>query len=358
MFRTHWLAPGGSVAINENYMYPPDALPLEWKGHWGTDSRPTGEMCPSSFWILLNQRFHRLFPLDEVYVSEMEAPLINVGIAGQGRNGTGVRYFAVLHGHKETPTMKGTCCEGQSTRIFGAAPSFIFSPSPRGDLLSVDLYEASTISHVVRGAGVGGSDVAVNVTIATSWPFDTRVDILVTPAAVLPVGAFSLSLRIPSWAQPPAGGSGLVPLLLDGEAFASGAAGSYVPVSRAWTSGIAANVSYELAMAPSPSVYRGVTQLPPFTRVAYMFGPFLLATVGAWDASLDCGVINGSQVSGFDPLHPEEWLEPPPGTVPGALPLSSSPAFSVKGVDGVTVTPYYAIDGEQFTTFPVVIGGL
>ena len=46
-----WLFPGGSFSINENYLYPPGSFPLEFDGHWGVNTRPTGEMCPTSFWI-------------------------------------------------------------------------------------------------------------------------------------------------------------------------------------------------------------------------------------------------------------------------------------------------------------------
>jgi hypothetical protein len=128
-----WLFPGGSFALNENFLYPPGAFPLEFDGRWGAGSRPTGEFCPSAFWIKLNQRLHRLFPAEEAYVGEMERALINVGLAGQA-GARGVRYFARLHGEKDAPTVKGTCCEGQSARIFGGAPEFVFSVAPGGAL--------------------------------------------------------------------------------------------------------------------------------------------------------------------------------------------------------------------------------
>jgi hypothetical protein len=90
-------------AVNENYLYPPGAFPLEFDGRWGVDTRPTGEFCPSAFWIKLSQRLHRLFPAEEAYVGEIERSLINVGLAGQA-GARGVRYFARLHGTKDPPT--------------------------------------------------------------------------------------------------------------------------------------------------------------------------------------------------------------------------------------------------------------
>jgi len=337
-----WLFPGGSFAINENYLYPPGAFPLEFDGHWGADSRPTGEFCPSAFWIKLCQRLHRLFPAEEAYVGEIERSLINVGLAGQA-GARGVRYFARLHGEKDPPTVKGTCCEGQSARIFGASPEFVFSVAPGGALVSVNLLEPATLMHAVGGVGV-------NITVSTAWPYEARVDVLVAPAAPLPAGALDLALRLPAWAQP-AGGAA-VQLLLNGAPLASGAPGTYALVQGLAWGAAAANVSYALPMGFSAVNYTGVTQKPPHTRAALTFGPFLLAVEGPWDAALDCVVLN---VSGGGALSPERWLVPPPGTRAGALPPPGA-AFSVVGSPAARVRPYFEVDdGERFTAFPVVV---
>ena len=332
-----WLFPGGSFAINENYLYPPGSFPLEFEGSWGVTTRPTGELCPSSFWIYLNKRFHRLFPLEEAYVWEMERSLINVGMAGQSP--AGVRYFARLHGVKDPATSKGTCCEGQSVRVFGAAPEHIFTASPLGDIVSVDLYEAATATFV-RAAPVGAT---TTVTVATGWPFATRADILVTASAAAPL---TLNVRVPAWAAP-SPGSANVSILIDGVPRASGAPGSYVVLALSAGPGRAVNVSLELAMAPAALPYTGVTQKPGHSRFAYTFGPFLLAAVGPWDAGLDCVVVAGVNAS-----RPEDWLEPPAGTPPGALPAAG---FAVRGLPSVTFESYYAIGaGTRFTVYPIV----
>ena len=52
----------------------------------------------------LNQRFHRLWPTNETFITEIERTLINVGMAGQTPGG--VRYFARLHGEKDPPTVR------------------------------------------------------------------------------------------------------------------------------------------------------------------------------------------------------------------------------------------------------------
>ena len=332
-----WLFPGGSFSINENYLYPPGSFPLEFKGSWGVTTRPTGEFCPSAFWVYLNKRFHRLFPLEEAYVLEMERSIINVGMAGQSP--VGVRYFARLHGEKDPTTSVGTCCEGQSVRVFGAAPEHIFTASAAGDVVSVDLFEASTIS-IARADGT-----ALTVTIATAWPFGTRADVLVSASAAV---ALTLNLRVPAWAQPSAG-SANVSILVDGAAFASSPPGSYAVLALALAAGAGArNVSIELAMAPAALPYTGVTQKPPHARFAYTFGPFLLAALGPWDAGLDCVVVAGVNASA-----PAGWLAAPPGTPPGALPAAG--VFGVAGAPAVSFETYYTIgSGKQFTAFPIV----
>ena len=341
MFRNEtsgWMFPGGSFAINENYLYPPGSLPLEFEGSWGVSTRPTGEMCPSSFWVYLNKRFHRLFPLVEAYVFEMERSIINVGMAGQSPQG--VRYFARLHGVKDPTTSEGTCCEGQSVRVFGAAPEHIFTASAAGDVVSVDLYEASTIS-IARADGV-----TLNVTIATAWPFATRADIMVTASAP---ASLTLNVRVPVWAQPP-GAAPNVSISIDGVAgAASSPPGSYAALALSVGAGAARNVSLELAMAPAPVPYLGATQKPPHARFAYTFGPFLLAALGPWDAGLDCVV-----VAGVDARAPWNWLSAPPGTPPGALPADGA-AWGVASNPAVSFQTYFTIgSGTRFTAYPIV----
>ena len=334
-----WLFPGGSFALNENYLYPPGSFPLEFQGSWGVNSRPTGEFCPSSFWIYLNKRLHRLFPFEEAYVGEIERSIINVGMAGQSSEG--VRYFARLHGEKDPTTSKGSCCEGQSVRVFGAAPEHIFTTSPLGNVISVDLFEPSTI--LVLNEASGGT---TNVTVETSWPFDTRVDVLLSASKD---ATLTLNLRIPSWAVP-SPGSGNVSVLLNGKGFTSGSPGSYV-ILNALSLGPSSptlNVSFLLTMAPSMVPYTGVTQKPPYSRFSYLFGPFLLASLGPWDPDLDCVVIKGVNAS-----RPEDWLLEALDTPSGALPTSGQ--FGVLGNEGTIFQTYYSIgENVHFTAFPII----
>ena len=243
----------------------------------------------------------------------------------------------------------GTCCEGQSVRTFGAAPEFIFSldSGGGGGRVYVNLFEPATLLTTTAAGD------PVTVTVATAWPFDTRVDVLVALSGSGGPAPFSLSLRIPAWAQAPLNGS-TIPVLVDGAPAASGAPGSYVDVALLLPAdGSAVNASFSVIAAPVAQLYTGATQLAPWSRYSYVFGPFLLAAVGAWDDALNCGVINGSTVPGFDPASPAEWLSTPSGTPTGALPAIAD--FSVQGVPGVSLRPYYRVGSETFTAFPIVV---
>jgi hypothetical protein len=353
-----WIFPGGSFALNENFIYHPGSYPLEYSGGgWAVDNRPTGELCPSSFWTYLNQRLHRLDPDNETFVWEMERSIINVGLAGQGAAGAGVRYFAILHKAKAGPDFKGSCCEGQSTRMFGGAPEFVFSLVPGGKGVYVDLYEPATI----LAPGPGG--LSVNVTLSTAWPHDPSgaVTVTVTPlgsGAVLPAGSFDVALRIPAWTFPEASVGG-VSVSVNGAAVGTAAPGTYfhLPASTVYSSASPAVVTYALPMKWEAHVYTGETQIGDYQRVAYTYGPFLMAAEGNWDEGLNCLVVNGTGApGGFDPLNPADWMVPTGPRGNGTEGLT----FSVQGVQGGAVTfgPYFAVgNGETFTAFPIVIGG-
>ena len=333
-----WMFPGGSFAINENYVYRPGSFPLEHAGSSGT--RPTGELCPSAFWVHLNRRLHDLDPDNETFVWEQERSIINVGIAGRADGG--VRYFAVLHHTKATPDFTGTCCESQSARLFGTTPSLVFSVLTDGGGAYVNLFEPATLA-TITAAGV-----AVNVTIVTAWPLDSLVSVLVTAASDVPAGGFDLALRMPAWLDG-GGAAASVPVAVDGQAYAKqGSAATYLHVDDlAFVAGVPTNVSYRVPMGWQAHAYTGETQITGFSRYAYTLGPFLMAALGPWNAALDVVVVNGTASGGaLDPLDPSAWLEPT------AEPL----VFAVRGQPGLTVEAYYALGTDDvMDVFPVVI---
>ena len=129
MYRAHWQQAGGSISIIEFEVDPPDSNYLKQK---------LGELCGSSFWVFLSQRFQLLDPENEQYAAEIEKSIYNVGLANQDA-GNGFRYHTVLEGEKEKATHENTCCEGQGTRLIGSLPEHIYSMASDG--LYLHLYE-------------------------------------------------------------------------------------------------------------------------------------------------------------------------------------------------------------------------
>lgn len=305
---------------------------------------PTGELCGSVFWVFLNARLHRLRPDVSVYVDEMEAAALNIGVGalglpgsgGQGPNGVGIRYFANMHKAKQFPSMHASCCEGQGTRLFGSLPEFVFSLGPAQ--LVVDLYAGSSISTIVPG--VPGAPV-VRLDVDTAWPVADAVAMTLT----LPPGGaaveLDLALRMPSWL------TAAVRVTVDGEAWpAVGVPGSYLHVSRAWAPGAHA-VAFSLPAGFVVHPYAGASQLPPYARVGYSFGAVLLAAEGAWNATVDALVMP----AGLDAADPGAWLAPRAGAdLTWDVVVNGQPS-------GIFFKPYYAVQdaAEQFDVYPCFV---
>lgn len=133
LYKQDWQYPGGGIAMCEAER----AFP---KCYWLSSDKHYNELCCSSFWLLLNQRFHRLFPEVESYVGEMESSIYNVGIANQNSD-RNITYFALLDQRKINYDSLVHCCCGVGTKMYGSLPEYIFSTAP--NTLSVDLFAAS-----------------------------------------------------------------------------------------------------------------------------------------------------------------------------------------------------------------------
>jgi len=86
--------------------------------------------------------------------------------------------------------------------------------------------------------------------------------------------------------------------------------------------------------------YTGFTQIPPYSRYAYEFGPILLAAMGPWNNTVDALVMP----SGLNPLLPAVWLQPIVGQ-----PLH----FQIVNQTSFTFIPYFEINDQQFDVYPL-----
>jgi DUF1680 family protein len=278
----------------------------------------------------------------------MERSIFNVGLAamglpgagGEGPNGTGIRYFANQHKAKQLPSMHASCCEGQGTRLFGSIPEYVytyaFGAGAAAPLaIFVDLFAASAIQLPYPAAGAAG---VATLAQDTAWPYGAAVALTLT----LPAGGgdLDLAVRVPAWLAAPS-----LAVTVDGAAWpAAGVPGSYLHIRRAWAGG-ATTVAFSLPMALSAARYAGHSQLPPYQRWSYLAGPILLAWQGSWNSSVDALVLPPAVGA---PGDPAAWLAPVSG---------SALHGTVPGAPGVTVRPYFEIQGSPtpetfFSVYP------
>jgi hypothetical protein len=308
LFRAHWEQAGGSISIIEMQTDPPDSNYLRQK---------LGELCGSSFWVFLSQRFQLLYPDDERFASEIEKSIYNVAIANQD-GGAGLRYHTILEGKKEKATHENTCCEGQGTRLLGSLPEHIYSIAPDG--LYIHLYEPSTIRWQ-QGAQ------PMELIVKTRFPFKTEVQ--GTVKASVPTQA-RIRIRVPSWAVKE------MEVSVNGKAAGAGKPGTYLVLNRQWLSGD--TIEFTLPAEVRVKRYNGDDQIAGKTRYSFEYGPVLLAAVGS-------STVNFVVDKGREPEHLGGDLQP----VDGA-PLH----FTVPGNPGQKLVPYWQISEEEFTCYPTI----
>jgi len=308
MYRQHWEQIGGSISIIEYNYDPPDSNSI---------TKELGELCGSSFWAFLSQRFQLMNPEEERYAAEIEKSIYNVAMANQ-QGAHGLRYHTILVGKKEKGTRKNTCCEGQGTRFIGSIPEHIYSIAQDG--LYVNLYEPSTIRWKQDG-------VALSLLMETKFPYDKHVKLTIS---VNHPTTMKLRLRVPSWA------SSEMEVAVNNEKHATSKPGSYLTIDRTWSRGD--SIAFTLPARFAVIKYTGEDQIPGHSRYALTYGPLLYAAVGNKQAMLR--LQNSSQ-----PEDIVKQLSPKP---------DAALHFTVAGNPGIVYMPYWQVEDEEFTCFPII----
>lgn len=309
LYHNDWEHVGGSIAICESDKYPPKSYYLH---------QHTGELCGSVFWIRYNQRFHLLYPDQEKYVNEIEKSIYNVGFANQ--DGTkGIRYHANLVGEKEIGTSINTCCEGTGTRLYGSLPEYIYSISEDG--LYVNLFVGSTINWQQKGQDIG-------VHMKTKFPLNSKVELemsLLNPVRT------KMHIRVPSWSDKP------MTIFVNGKKVAVGKPGSYVTIDRKWKNKDI--ISFTLPVSFKLIPYQGMDTISKDKdHYALEYGPILMALTGQVDKK------GNAQVE----LQPNELIK-------HLVPEHNQPLhFSIKGDTKHEYVPYYQVEDNFFTCYPIV----
>ena len=317
LYRESFKHIGGATALCEDMNggmdapYPPGSCYIT-SGH-------TGELCVSVFWINVNSKLLQLYPGEEKYAVEIEESIYNVIAAAQDSRGY-KRYHNRLQGKKDVPRCLNTCCEVSSTGLIARLPELVYSTSVDG--LHINLYASSEITWKQDG-----DDVSLSIT--TSFPFSPTVTIKVS---VPTSKSMNIRIRVPGWAT-----TDMKVMVGDSE-YASGTPGSYLSVARTWSDGD--RLTLTLPISFSAVKYTGLDQIEGnYDRYALMYGPILMA--------LQCELEGRDGVPHLavaaDKLA--DLLTPVQG---------STLTFDVRGYPGYRYVPYWMIDTESFTCFPIV----
>ncbi len=190
------------------------------------------ETCASIANVYWNYRMF-LATGDAKYVDVYERALYNGVLSGVSLSGDRFFYDNPLESmgqHGRQPWFGCACCPGNVTRFVASVPHYMYAT--RGKDIYVNLYIQST-------ATVNG----VELQQQTSYPWSGDVGITVNPRKRT---AFSLKLRIPSWAQQrPVATTlysypdmpGAYTVKVNGQTVSAAPANGYVEINRVWKKG-------------------------------------------------------------------------------------------------------------------------
>lgn len=291
MYEDKWQHVGGGINMCESDQYYPGC-------NWLDPRHNYNELCSTNFWVLLNQRMHRLEPDNAHYVDEMENSIYNVLLAAQVGD-QGYHYLNFLQRTKDWRYLdRATCCASLGTRLAGLLPQFLFSYTE--DTVYCDLYSASE-AELPNG---------VSLRVETNLPDDGHIRLTVLKAE----RPFRLKMRIPRWA------------VADGKS-------SYYETYENVQAGDV--VEKDFPFSYRITRYTGGEEMKYLERYAVEYGPLLYAVMGA---------PNPLTIT-MDPGHPEEWLQPLPG---------EKRRLSLKGDTSHFYMAYLDIHDEPFDVYPAV----
>ncbi len=306
---------GGGISICEHFEVAPNSQLIA--------NLPTNiyETCANVFWIDLNHRLLQLEPDNELYAFHVEQSLYNIVLACQGEDGR-IRYFNHMNGVKYAPGRFNTCCEIQATAAIGMIPQFIYMPDAEG--VYVNLFSAAAMDIAVDGK-------TFTVSMDTRFPYEDTVYLTVKAPEK---GRMKLRVRMPRWMTQP------TEIYIDGEKAAMGEPGGYAVFDREWEG--CTVISFKLPMAMKATQYKGANNVEGKKRYALEYGPLLMAVRGP----LTSEGIGDNEPTLVLPISVDELLE-------RLVRKGEKLEFAVKGLDEYDVIPYFDLEQDEFSCFPV-----
>ncbi len=242
MYEDKWQHVGGGIVMCECGIYASHYPGCNNLSH----EKAYNELCCSTFWILLNQRMHLLFPDEVHYVDQYEQSIYNVLLACQEKD-LGYRYHAWLTGTKDDYTNLATCCAATGARLVSMLPQFLYTYNQ--EEVYIDMFASSQ-------AEIGNTKILVE----TDMPYNGKVKITVEK-----MGHKKLKVRIPKWCDKGTTVNGME-VAID----------SYITFDCLKDGDV---IELELKFAKRVTKYSGSEHSPEADKYAIEYGPLLLAAL-------------------------------------------------------------------------------
>jgi len=244
-----------------------------------------GETCALAYQLRVHDSLLRMNG-DARMGDLMERTIFNALFASQSPDGRRLRYFAPLEGNRAYWKTDTYCCPCNFRRIIAELPAMVFYRASDG--ITVNLYTPAQAKLNVK------PNLPVTIRQETDYPNSGRVRISIVPKK--PV-AFSLRLRIPSWATNAS-------VTVNGKP-ARGAikAGTFFELRREWKPGdqVALDLPMQWRLVKGRQRQAG--------RVAVMRGPLVFCLNPAQNTVL--AKLDGTEI-GYLALNPASLAEPVP----------------------------------------------
>jgi len=312
IYKNNYKHVGGATAICESDgPYPPQSYYIT-TGH-------NGETCGSVFWIHVNQKLLQVFPDQEKFTAEIEESIYNIIMAAQEKNGF-IRYHNRLQGNKEKAICQNSCCEVSSTALIAQIPELIYMITRES--IYINLYASSAIIW-------NKDDTHVTLVLKTDFPYDPNVSITINASSSV---LLNILVRVPYWAKQP------MTIFINEKAFKIGIPGSYISLERIWSD--RDTIRFTLPIGFTLVQYTGLDQNEDnYDQYALMYGPVLMALYGNCEGTSGTPRISVSPNTMLETITPVEgeYLE-----------------YYIPGCPGYRYRPYWRINDETFTCFPII----
>ena len=236
------------------------------------------ETCASVGMVFWNQRMNSL-TMNSSYIDILERSLYNGALDGLSLSGDRFFYgnpLASKGQHQRKEWFGTACCPSNIARLVASLGSYIYATTDRS--IYVNLFVGSSTNLSLANG-------SVNVTMATNYPWDGKINLQIDPVKK---SFFGLYLRIPGWVQGKTYTNGLYEyanfkannysLKVNGKEVVTKVESGYLVIEREWK--IGDQVTYDLPMQVNRLISSSDLKFDN-NRVAIQRGPIVYCVEGA-----------------------------------------------------------------------------